>query len=238
MKYSNTTKAEFKERINRFLAKVSLDGKTENVHVKNTGRCKELLLPGAEVVLSDGMNPDRKTKYDLVTVKKANIGWINIDSQAPNIVTLEWLKGDPKKRPEEFRKITYLKPEYTYGNSRVDFYLETENKRILMEVKGCTLEINGIGYFPDAPTERGIKHLKELTKATKEGYESYIAFVIPMNGIDEVRPNMKTHPAFGIALKEAEESGVHVLFLMCDVMQDELKISQYKIKNTDHSTKN
>lgn len=226
MKYQNTIKGRFLERPNRFIAYVDVEGNTETVHVKNTGRCKELLLPGCEVVLEISDNPNRKTKYDLIAVYKKGLGWVNIDSQAPNAVVKEWLESGRSG----FEGITYLKPEYNFGNSRVDFYLECGQRKILMEVKGCTLEIDKIGYFPDAPTERGVKHLKELSGAIDEGYETYIAFVIAMPEVKEVRPNVSTHPEFGEALKEARESGVKVLFLTCDVKTDELAITNKYVK--------
>ena len=220
MKYLNTIQSKFIDRPNRFIAYVDIDGKVETVHVKNTGRCKELLLPGVDVTLAVSDNPSRKTKYDLISVYKNFIGWINIDSQAPNVVVKEWLED----KPELFKDITLLRPEYTYGNSRVDFYLECGERKILIEVKGCTLEIDKVGYFPDAPTERGVKHLHELAGAVKDGYECYIAFVIAMNGITKVLPNTQTHPEFGIALDEAEKAGVKILYLPCEVKPDELTI--------------
>lgn len=215
MKYKNIVYGKFKNRPNRFIANVIIDGKEETVHVKNTGRCKELLLPDADVILEHNNLPSRKTKYDLICVHKSGIGWVNIDSQAPNKVVKEWLMK---------QDYSYIKPEYTYGNSRIDFYMEKENEKYLMEVKGCTLEINGIGYFPDAPTIRGIKHLKELIKAATEGYHCSIAFVIQMEGINEVRPNMTTHKEFGEVLEQAKKSGVEVLFLKCLVTPDSLEI--------------
>lgn len=221
MKYENTVQGTFIDRPNRFIAHVELNGLTETVHVKNTGRCRELLLPGADVVLSVSDNPGRKTKYDLIAVRKQGIGWINIDSQAPNAVVKEWLESDP----ELFPGITRIKPEYTYGDSRVDFYLEYKNRRVLMEVKGCTLEIGNVGYFPDAPTQRGVKHLRELIKAVREGYECYIAFVIAMPGVTRVLPNKETHPEFADVLDEAQKAGVRVLFLPCDVKPDAIAIS-------------
>ena len=220
MKYTNTISAKFIDRPNRFIAHVDIDGNTATVHVKNTGRCKELLLPGVDVTLSISDNPSRKTKYDLISVYKNGIGWINIDSQAPNVVVKEWLENNP----DLFKNITLLHPEYTYGNSRVDFYLECGERKIFIEVKGCTLEIDKVGYFPDAPTERGVKHLHELAGAVKEGYECYIAFVIAMNGITKVLPNIETHPEFGVALDEAVKAGVKILYLPCDVKPDELSI--------------
>ena len=215
MKYRNIYHAKFIDRPNRFIAHVELEGRTETVHVKNTGRCRELLLPGAEVLLEKSDNPARKTAYDLVTVWKEGVGWINIDSQAPNRIAGEWL---------EEQGYDLIKPEYRYGNSRIDFYMEKDGVRHLMEVKGCTLEIDGIGYFPDAPTERGVKHLKELAEAAKAGYRASIAWVIQMEGITEVRPNDETHPAFGVTLEEAKAAGVEVVLLPCRVTEDEVEV--------------
>ncbi|MBO7393563.1 MAG: DNA/RNA nuclease SfsA [Abditibacteriota bacterium] len=220
MRYENTRAARFVERPNRFVAVVETDGAWETVHVKNTGRCKELLLPGAEVVLALGNNPNRKTRYDLIAVRKPNFGWVNIDSQAPNKVVAEWLAA----RPKPVGDIDVIKPEHTFGKSRVDFYMEGPGRRILLEVKGCTLEIEGVGYFPDAPTERGVKHLRELAAAAKSGYECYVAFVIAMPKVKIVLPNIDTHPEFGAALAEAEAAGVKVLHLPCRVSPDEIYI--------------
>ena len=215
MKYTNIKKATFLNRPNRFIAEVDISGQREVVHVKNTGRCKELLIPGCEVWLTSPGTPDRKTKYDLVAVRKGNGILFNIDSQAPNKVVKEWLLTQDYDR---------VIPEYTYGDSRIDFYMEKGAERYLMEVKGCTLEIDGIGYFPDAPTERGVKHIRELIKAKKAGYHAILAFVIQMDGVNEVRANMETHPEFGEALEEARKAGVEVLFLKCHVAADELGI--------------
>lgn len=215
MKYENCTIGRFIERPNRFIARVEIAGRQETVHVKNTGRCKELLLPGREVALVRSGNPARKTQYDLVAVNKSTVGWINIDSQAPNQVMKEWLKA---------QDYDLIRPEYKYGQSRIDFYLEKGGERILLEVKGCTLEVNGKGYFPDAPTERGVKHLRELTGAVAAGYTAVIAFVIQMNGVQEVWPNVTTHPEFGVALQEAEAAGVKIWRLPCRVAADSLEI--------------
>ena len=220
MRYENTKTGRFIDRPNRFVAHVEIGGSVETVHVKNTGRCKELLLPGAEVTLDVSVNPSRKTKYDLVSVYKKSLGWVNIDSQAPNAVVKEWLESGQ----QVFQNITMLKPEYSYGDSRVDFYLECGRRRVFIEVKGCTLEIDGIGYFPDAPTERGVKYLHELMKAVEEGYECFIAFVIAMPSVKKVLPNMITHPEFGEALNAAVKAGVKILHLQCDVKPDELAI--------------
>ena len=215
MKYDNITRAVFLKRPNRFIAEIEIDGHREVVHVKNTGRCKELLIPGCEVWLTAPGTPDRKTKYDLVTVRKDNGILFNIDSQAPNKVVKEWLDRQNYDR---------IVPEYTYGDSRIDFYMERGDDRYLMEVKGCTLEVDGIGYFPDAPTERGVKHLRELAAAVGKGYKAMLAFVIQMDGVSEVRPNIDTHAEFGIALDEAKSAGVEVLFLKCHVEPDTLEI--------------
>jgi sugar fermentation stimulation protein A len=221
VKYKNTIHAKFIDRSNRFVANVEIDGKTETVHVKNTGRCKELLLPESEVILAKADDPARKTQYDLIAVYKSGLGWVNIDSQAPNQVVKEWLSNSPAL----FDNITLVKPEYTYGKSRVDFYMECDYRKVFIEVKGCTLEIDGIGYFPDAPTERGVKHLHELAEAAANGYECYIAFVIAMPGVRKVLPNVKIHPEFGTALAAAMEAGVKVLNLPCNVLPDELSIA-------------
>lgn len=208
MKYPNIFPAKFISRPNRFIAHVEVDGREETVHVKNTGRCKELFIPGCTVYLTAPDSPGRKTKYDLVAVIKDNGLLINIDSQAPNKVALEYLQT---------QGYDVIIPEYTYGDSRIDFYMEKGKKKYLMEVKGCTLERNGIGYFPDAPTERGVKHIHELIKAKKEGYHAILAFVIQMDGITEVRPNVETHHEFGSAWEEAKAAGVEIWFLTCHV---------------------
>lgn len=215
MKYKSIVHGTFHSRPNRFIAKVYIGDALETVHVKNTGRCKELLLPGAEVILEVSDNPARKTKYDLVAVYKEGLGLVNIDSQLCNKVAGEWLAK---------QGYDYIKPEYTYGASRIDFYLEKDGEKYLMEVKGCTLEIDGIGYFPDAPTERGVKHLKELTTAVERGFHCSVAFVIPMEGVTEVRANVATHKAFGDALEAAKQAGVEVIFLPCKVMPDEVLV--------------
>ena len=213
MKYNNYIEAIFIDRPNRFIANVKINDKLETVHVKNTGRCKEILIPGVNVILEKNDNPNRKTKYDLIAVYKKNFGLINIDSQAPNKVAKEWL---------DRQDYEYIKPEYTYGKSRIDFYMEKNGEKYLMEVKGCTLEIDGTGYFPDAPTERGVKHLRELTAAVNKGYHCIIAFVIQMEGISEVKPYTITDPEFGKALQKAKENGVEEVFIKCKVGKDSL----------------
>ena len=220
MIYENIVEAKFISRPNRFIAIVSVDGDEIKVHVKNTGRCKELLIPGCTVYLEKAGNPERKTPYDLVAVEKDG-RIINIDSQAPNKVVKEWLESTG-----EYSKV---QPEYNYGNSRIDFYMEKEipNKSVqpyLMEVKGCTLFKDGIGYFPDAPTERGTKHLKELTTALEKGIKTRVAFVIQGEGISEVRPNEETDPEFAKAFYEAKKAGVEIVFYLCEVTPYTLKI--------------
>ena len=206
MTYNNICRAVFIDRPNRLVAHVERNGRTETVHVKNTGRCRELLVPGAEVWLSGSDNPSRKTAYDLIAVKKTNGLLINIDSQAPNAVAKEWLDTQGFDR---------IRPEFRYGQSRPDFMMERGKERFLMEVKGCTLERDGIGYFPDAPTERGARHLRELENAI--GYQAVLLFVIQMDGIIEVRGNRETDPAFCRALEDAERNGVKVICLPCHV---------------------
>ena len=231
MIYSKIVHGKFIDRPNRFIAHVEVEGKIETVHVKNTGRCRELLLPGVEVVLEDfRQDPGkRRTLFDLIAVYKIypehlekKPVLINMDSQAPNKVVFEWLKQQQKNNEPLF---SVIHPEYTYGQSRVDFYLEnTDHEKILMEVKGCTLEVDGQGYFPDAPTERGVKHLRELAAAQQAGYKCYLTFVIQVPGVVFVMPNNNTHPEFGQALEEAKAAGVEVLYLQCDVKDNELKV--------------
>ncbi len=220
MIYPEVREGVFLERPNRFIARVELEGELLTVHVKNTGRCRELLLPGARVLLTPGQNPRRKTAFDLIGVYKPGLGLVNIDSQAPNRVMAEWLAG---------RGFQLIRPEYPYGASRLDFYMEKDGEAYLLEVKGCTLEINGVGYFPDAPTERGVRHLRELTAAAGSGYRCAVAFVIQMEGIREVRANTATHPAFGEALEAAKAAGVRVLPLPCRVRPERLEIDEGKL---------
>lgn len=218
MKYTHIVKGIFQDRPNRFIAHVWIENELVTVHVKNTGRCKELLLPGATVILEDCDNPNRKTRYDLIAVYKEGLGLVNMDSQAPNKVVGEWLST---------QGYDYIKPEYKFGNSRVDFYMEKNEEKYLMEVKGCTLEINGVGYFPDAPTERGVKHLRELTAAVQQGYHCSIAFVIQMPGIHKVLPNEATHPEFKAAFEEAVTAGVNVHYLQCDITEDGIEVKDW-----------
>ena len=211
MKYERIEIGRFIERPNRFIAYVEIAGKKETVHVKNTGRCAELLTPNASVYVQRAENPDRKTQWDLIGVKKGK-RMINMDSQIPNKVVEEWIK-----QGNLFPDAIVIRPEKTYRKSRFDLYVEEGDRKIFVEVKGVTLEENGIVKFPDAPTERGIKHIEELCEATKEGYEAYIFFVIQMKGVRYFTPNMETQPAFGEALKRAKEQGVHVLAYYCKV---------------------
>ena len=204
MQYSNMVPGKFLARPNRFIAHVEIDGNTEIVHVKNTGRCRELLPLGAEVWCHKSDNPNRKTKYDLITVRKGE-RLINMDSQAPNIAAGEWLRSGG------LGEIAHLKAEAFHGDSRFDFAFEKDGKSCFLEVKGVTLENDGVCAFPDAPTERGAKHLKGLTQLAQEGYGAYVLFVIQMADVKYLHPNDATDPAFGKALREAAAAGVEIL---------------------------
>lgn len=220
MKYSNITQGLFISRPNRFIAKVNIDGEEQTVHVKNTGRCRELLKKNAVVFLEKSSNPNRKTQYDLISVYKGDT-LINMDSQSPNKVVGEWLaEGGFLKNP------TLIKPEAIYGNSRLDFYLENENEKAFIEVKGVTLEVDSTARFPDAPTERGRKHLSELIKAKQNGYRTAAVFIIQMEGCKRFEPNDKTDPAFAQELKRAAEKGVEIIALECKVTQNRIKINK------------
>ncbi|MDR3596945.1 DNA/RNA nuclease SfsA [Clostridium sp.] len=221
MKYNNILEGKFIERPNRFIAHIEINGKIEICHVKNTGRCKELLIPNAQVFVQKNDNPKRKTKFSLIGVIKEN-RMINMDSQVTNKVVHEWiLKGDL------FKDVIRIKPEAKYNNSRFDFYIETGNEKAFIEVKGVTLESEGIVKFPDAPTERGVKHIKELCDSIKEGYEAYVIFVIQMKDVLHFEPNVETHKEFAEALKEAKKCGVHILALDCEVTEDSIDIRNY-----------
>ena len=217
MKYNNTVEATFLERPNRFIAKVKIENEEHTVHVKNTGRCKEILIKDSTVILEKSDNPNRKTLYDLIAVYKKGFGLINIDSQAPNKVVKEWL---------DTKDFDYIKPEFKYGESRIDFYMEKGNEKYLMEVKGCTLERDHVGYFPDAPTQRGVRHLRELIKATKEGYKTAVCFVIQMENVSVVLANSQTDPEFDKALNDAKAAGVEIIFLKCKVAKDTLEFME------------
>ena len=217
MKYNNIVKGRFLSRPNRFIALCEIEGEVYKCHVKNTGRCRELLTENAVVYLDKAENPDRKTPFDLVKVRKGNL-LVNMDSNAPNKVFHEYI-------PKLFGDVVKVKPEYTYGNSRIDFYVETLSDKKLIEIKGVTLENDGIARFPDAPTERGIKHIHELIEAKKAGFDCHIAFIVQMEGMREFRPNWDTHPAFGEALIEAQNNGVKIIALGCTVTETDLDIT-------------
>ena len=217
MKYNNIITGVFSERPNRFIAYVKINGKTEICHVKNTGRCKELLIPGVKVVLEISDNKNRKTKYDLIAVYKGN-HLINIDSQAPNKVFFEYLK--------KCDDITFIKPEAKYKNSRFDFYVELKDKKVFIETKGVTLEENDVFMFPDAPTERGVKHLNELCDCVKEGYEACVVFIIQADYGTLFTPNKKTHQEFSDALKKAEKCGVKIYCFNCNVSENEIELNR------------
>ena len=220
MRYERIQTGRFLERPNRFIAHIEINGIEEVVHVKNTGRCAELLVPGAEVYVQKSDNPERKTQWDLIGVKKGR-RMVNMDSQIPNRVVEEWLREG-----NLFPNATLIKPEKTYNQSRFDFYIEEGNRKIFMEVKGVTLEQEGIVKFPDAPTERGVKHIQELCEAVKEGYEAYILFVIQMDKVKYFTPNMRTHAAFGEALVKAQEAGVKILAYDCQVKKDLIQMGK------------
>ena len=220
MRYENVEAGIFIKRPNRFIAHVEIQGKEEICHVKNTGRCRELLIPGTTVFVSRSSNTARKTKYDLIAVKKGQ-RLINMDSQAPNRAVEEWLlKG------ELFGEGAVVKRETVYGKSRFDFYIESGERKIFMEVKGVTLEEEGVVRFPDAPTERGVKHIHELCQCIKDGYEAYIMFVIQMEKVKYFEPNDETHPEFGQALRKAEQEGVNILAYDCHVRKDLINLSK------------
>ena len=225
MKYSNIQKATFLSRPNRFIAECEIDGEKVIAHVKNTGRCRELLIPGARVYLDEPKGRERKTKYDLVAVEKVlpngEILLINMDSGAPNDATEEFLKNGSL-----FMNATKIRREVTKGNSRFDFYIEEGEKITYLEVKGVTLENDGIASFPDAPTERGVKHIEELISLKEQGFDAAIFFVIQMKGITEFRPNDKTHKAFGDALRRAEKAGVKIYAYDSIVTTDSITIDQ------------
>lgn len=233
MRYPKIRKAIFLDRSNRFIAHVLLEGKIQTVHVKNTGRCKELLVPDATVYLEESDNPARKTKYDLIAVEKVVTDerttsqktiLINMDSQAPNKVAAEWIR----ENKTYFPKLTRLKPEFTLEDSRFDFYAEYEDNtarphKMLIEVKGCTLEKDGVALFPDAPTLRGLKHVRELTTFSKSGeYECMVLIIVQMKGCKYFTPNRETHADFADALKEAKAAGLKIIAVECDVTPESL----------------
>lgn len=211
MRYNHICEATFVSRPNRFIAQVKREGQVETVHVKNTGRCRELLLPGSRVLLCPSDNPARKTRYDLVAVYKEGLGLVNIDSMAPNAVVGEWLQSSGFEN---------IRPEVVFGHSRLDFYGERKGRKAFFEVKGCTLERQKIGYFPDAPTTRGVRHLQELTDAVKAGYDAYLVFAVTMPHVTVVLPNEETDPAFAAAYRSALAAGVRSICLPCRVTPD------------------
>lgn len=219
MVYNNMVPGIFRSRPNRFIAHIEINGDLQICHVKNTGRCRELLLEGAQVWCQESTNPKRKTKYDLITVRKGD-RLINMDSQAPNHATKEWLQN------EGLGKIDHLRPETTHGDSRFDFSFTKDGTPCFLEVKGVTLESEGICAFPDAPTERGSKHLQGLAQAAKEGYEAYVLFVIQMSDVKYLHPNDATDPTFGAALRQAAASGVHILAVECEITPETMVISK------------
>ena len=218
MRYKTVVTGVFHSRPNRFIALVDVGGREEVCHVKNTGRCRELLLPGAQVVLSVSDNPARKTKYDLVAVWKEGTGLVNMDSQAPNAAAAELL---PRLVPG-----AVIRAEQRCGLSRFDFSLETEQGVGYLEVKGCTLEREGHAYFPDAPTERGVKHLRELTELRRQGRCAAVLFLVQMKGVHAFSPNDGTDPAFGAALREARGAGVEILCYDCLVTPESMIADQ------------
>lgn len=222
MKYKNIHKGIFKSRPNRFIANVEIDGKIEVCHVKNTGRCKELLVTDAAVYLEKSDNPNRKTLYDLIAVEKGD-RLINMDSQVPNRAVEEWIKAGGLIGEDP-----YVRPESKFGDSRFDFYVEsvTAERKAYVEVKGCTLECDGAAKFPDAPTLRGIKHINELIKCAQNGFEAYIIFLIQMSNINYFTPNYETHPEFGEALKNANKKGVKILAFDSIVTPDSIVLNK------------
>lgn len=218
MQYGQVCRGTFLKRPNRFIAHVEIGGQTEICHVKNTGRCRELLTPGAAVYLEKSGKPQRKTQYDLIAVEKGHL-LINMDAQAPNRVFGEWAA-------EHWPGLRSIRPEFTWEDSRFDFRLETEEGTTFVEVKGVTLEENGEVRFPDAPTERGVKHLHGLQRAVEQGYGAAVCFVIQMKGVTHFRPNDLTHPAFGQALREASAAGVQVLAYDCVVTPESLRMDE------------
>ncbi len=221
MNYDRITEAKFISRPNRFIAHIEIDGKEHIAHVKNTGRCKELLIPGATVFVQEFDSPHRKTKFDLISVYKGD-KLINMDSQVPNKVFAEWVtEGNLIGKPE------LLKPEVKWENSRFDFYMEAKGRKIFAEVKGVTLEENGVAMFPDAPTLRGIKHLNELSGCISLGYEAYAVFIIQMSGVERFIPNDITHKAFGDALRAAKDAGVNIIALDCMVTETSITVKNF-----------
>lgn len=225
MNYKNVQKALFLLRPNRFIAECELDGKIVEAHVRNTGRCRELLVPGCTVYLEEDPRPGRKTHYTLITVEKSGIT-INMDSLAPNKVFREAMENGQIKLPGFDRPYTVLRPETRYGDSRFDFYMENSSQKAFAEVKGVTLEEDGIVLFPDAPTERGVKHIHELCRAAANGYLAFLVFVVQMKNVRYFTPNRQMHPAFGEALADARRAGVKLLAFDCQVTSNEIRLDE------------
>lgn len=230
MKYPHVICGKFISRPNRFIAQVEINGQEETVHVKNTGRCKELLIPGATVYLAGSGNPARKTRFDLIGVEKQRPGKtalaVNMDSQAANDAAEEWLR-----KGSLFSSKALIRREVRHGNSRFDFFIQDGEEKAFLEVKGVTLESNGLALFPDAPTERGVKHIQELIGCLAEGYRAYLLFVVQMKEVHTLMPNDATHPAFGNALRQAAEAGVKILAVDCHITPDTIEIdSRIKVK--------
>lgn len=219
MTYNNIKQGRFISRPNRFIANIEIDGRVEVCHVKNTGRCRELLIENATVYVEESQGTTRKTKYDLIAVQKGS-RLVNMDSQAPNKAAAEFI-------PRLFDDVVLLRREYTYGNSRFDFYVEAGKDKAFIEVKGVTLEEDGVALFPDAPTERGVKHLHELCRCVENGYRAYVLFVIQMQGVKYFTPNIKMHKAFGEALREAAEKGVEILAVDCIVTPESMTANEF-----------
>lgn len=215
MKYNNMVEAVFINRPNRFTACVEINGKEEICHVKNTGRCRELFLKGARVYLEKSKNPNRKTRYDLITVSK-NGELFNVDSNSVNKLALEYFKSQPE--------VVLCLPEYKFGNSRLDIFAQTEKSKILAEIKSVTLVNGGRALFPDAATERGVKHLKELQKAVREGYRAFVFFIALCESAEVFSPNVKAHPQFAEELVKAAENGVEIRAFNCCVKPDEVSL--------------
>jgi sugar fermentation stimulation protein A len=241
MIYNNITQGLFRVRPNRFIAHVEVNDKEVIAHVKNTGRCKELLIPGTKVILQNSDNPSRKTAYDLIAVWKGD-RLINMDSSAPNKVFLELLKSgqdkfgqhesgqhklEQHKLGQYMEDITLIKPEAKYGDSRFDFYVEAGKRKIFIEVKGVTLEENNVALFPDAPTQRGVRHLNELVRSLGDEYEAHVVFVVQMSNVHSFAPNNSTHPAFGEALIAAQKAGVKIAAFDCLVTENSLNIGNH-----------
>lgn len=220
MKYENMIEGKFVRRKNRFIAEVLVNGELETVHVRNTGRLRELFVENVPALLEPAENPERKTRYSLVCVRKHD-QWVNVDSTAPNQIVEEMVRSG-----RLFSDVTYIKREKTFGKSRFDLYVEHGGEKHYIEVKGVTLEVNGTARFPDAPTERGIKHIRELMEAKRQGYLASIIFVIQMKGVTSFEPNRETHPAFADVLKEAKDAGVEILAVDCIVTEDSLEGDQ------------